>query len=143
MTRIRVDTRLSAPPAAVWADLRHIARHVEWMADAVSVMFTTESRQGVGTAFECRTKVGPLRLTDRMVVTVWEPPSVMGIRHQGAVTGRGQFTLTPDGQGTRFTWEEELDFPWWLGGRLGGLIGAPLLRTVWRRNLAELRRRFA
>lgn len=143
MTRVRVDTWLSAPPATVWADLRHIARHVEWMADAISVMFSTESREGVGTAFDCRTKVGPLRLTDRMVVTVWEPPSVMGIRHQGAVTGTGRFTLRAEGSGTRFTWEEELDFPWWLGGGLGGVVGGPLLRAVWRRNLANLRRRFA
>jgi len=143
VTGIRVETTLPVPPATAWGDLRHIARHVEWMADAVSVMFTTESREGVGTAFDCRTRVGPLRLTDRMVVTEWEPPRVMGIRHRGAVTGTGRFTLTPEGTGTRFVWEEELEFPWWLGGRLGAMVGAPLLRLVWRRNLVNLRRRFA
>ena len=40
---------------------------------------------------------------------------------RGLVTGTGRFTLEPldDGRRTRFTWEEELTFPWWLGGPLG------------------------
>jgi len=143
VSHIRVDVALPAPPAAVWADVGHIARHVEWMADAVSIRFVGERRDGVGTTFDCRTRIGPLRVTDRMVVTEWEPPSVMGISHQGAVTGTGRFTLRAEGTGTRFTWEEDLRFPWWLGGRLGGLVGAPVLAMVWRRNLAALRRRFA
>jgi len=142
MTRIRVSTAIDAPPATVWADVRHIARHVEWMADAVAITFTSDSREGVGTSFDCATRVGPLRLVDRMVVTEWRDGEVMGIRHEGAVTGTGRFTLTAAGDGTQFTWEESLRFPWWLGGPLGALAGAPLLSLVWRRNLRSLRRRF-
>jgi hypothetical protein len=127
----------------VWADVRQIDSHVEWMADAVAIRFRTERQEGVGTAFDCDTKLGPIRLTDRMEVTEWEHGRAIGIRHTGMVTGTGRFTLSPAPQDkTRFTWEERLTFPWWLGGSVGGFVGARVLKAIWRRNLAHLRSRF-
>jgi hypothetical protein len=144
VARIRVETLIGAPPPVVWADLADVASHVEWMADATAIRFTTPSTQGVGTTFECDTKVGPLRLTDEMEIIEWEPPSCMGVRHTGAVRGEGRFTMTeaPGGR-TRFRWEESLDFPLWMGGPVGAFLGTPVLRRVWRRNLARLAGRFA
>ena len=55
------------------------------------------------------------------------------------VTGTGRFTLVGEGGGTRFTWEEELAIPWWLGGPLA----ARVLELVWVRNLRNLRSRFS
>ena len=69
--------------------------------------------------------------------------AVMGVRHTGVVTGSGRFTLVPIdlGRRTRFTWDEDLSFPWWLGGRVGERLGGRLvMRTIWRRNLRELER---
>ena len=149
MPRIVVTTELDATPAEVWADLQDVGSHVEWMADAEEIRFTSEQQQGVGTTFECDTKVGPIRLTDEMAITAWEPPddqgrAAMGVRHEGVVTGSGTFHLEPLGEDrTRFTWDEELTFPWWLAGKVGGLAGKPVLRAVWKRNLSRLRERFA
>ena len=143
MARIRVAVDIEAPAERVWDDVRRIASHVEWMEDAVAIRFASDQREGVGTAFACDTKVGPLRLTDRMVVTEWAPGERIGIRHEGAVTGTGRFTLSPAGAATTFAWEEELTFPWWLGGPAGAAVGSRVLRLVWRRNLRNLRRRFA
>jgi carbon monoxide dehydrogenase subunit G len=139
---IRVSTEIDAPPAQVWDDLRDIASHAEWMADAESIRFTSEQRSGVGTTFECVTRVGPIRLTDVMEITEWEVGGVMGVRHAGIVTGTGRFTLEPTGGGTRFTWEERLRFPWWMGGPVGALVGGPVMRWIWTRNLRSLRNRF-
>ena len=62
----------------------------------------------------------------------------------GLVTGVGRFTLAPVGADrTRFTWEETLTFPWWLGGPIGGVVGGWILKWVWRRNLRDLAARFA
>jgi len=140
MTKIRVEETIDAPPEAVWAAIEDIPTHVRWMEDAVAIRFTSDARTGLGVSFDCDTKIGPFRLTDRMVVTEWEPPRIRGIRHAGVVTGAGRFVLTPAGGGTSFTWEEELVFPAWMGGAVGGAAGAPLLRRVWRRNLANLKR---
>ena len=143
MGLIRLTTVIGAPPDQVWADLQDISSHVEWMEDAESIRFTSSSRQGVGTTFDCVTRLGPVRLVDRMEVTEWRPGRAMGIRHVGLVTGQGRFTLRRLRRGrTRFSWEERLAFPWWMGGRLGTLAARPVLRRVWRRNLRNLRRRF-
>ena len=143
MGRIRVSTTIDAPPARVWDDIKDIASHVQWMEDAVAIRFTSSKRSGVGTAFDCDTKVGPLRLTDRMEVTEWKPRKVMGIRHVGLVTGTGRFTLRRRRRGrTTFRWEERLVFPWWMGGPVGAEVGGLVLRLVWKRNLRNLRRRF-
>jgi uncharacterized protein YndB with AHSA1/START domain len=142
--RIRVRRTIPAPVDMVWEDVEDLASHVEWMADAESIRFTSSTRAGVGTTFDCRTKVGPFRLTDRMEVTEWRAKEAIGVRHVGLVTGTGRFTLRPArlGRATRFAWEEELRFPWWLGGRLGEVPGSLVLRLLWRRNLRRLRARF-
>lgn len=139
VTAIRVETTIEAPPADVWAAIEDIGSHVRWMEDAVTIRFTTERTTGVGAAFDCDTRVGPFRLTDRMAVTEWDPPRTLGIRHAGVVTGTGRFVLTPIDDGTRFSWEEELSFPTWMGASVGGCLAAPLLTRVWKRNLANLK----
>lgn len=152
MPRLRVRTTIDAPPEQVWADLSDLSSHVEWMQDARSIEFVSERHSGVGTVFDCETRVGPLRLVDRMEVTSWRPRREIGVRHVGLVTGTGVFTLRPlrrrgrpwraAPERTRFTWTERLRFPWWMGGPLGALAARPVLRWVWRRNLRRLAERF-
>ena len=128
---------------AVWEYVRRIDSHTEWMADAESITFKGDQTEGVGTAFDCLTKIGPIRLNDVMVITEWAEKQAIGVRHTGLVTGKGQFTLAPAGTDrTEFCWIEELHFPRWMGGPLGDIIGARILEWVWRRNLKTLRSRF-
>jgi uncharacterized protein YndB with AHSA1/START domain len=139
VTAIRVGTTITTPPERVWAEISDVGSHVRWMEDAVAIRFTSEKLGAVGTTFDCDTRIGPLRLTDRMEVTEWDPPRAMGIRHVGVVTGSGRFRLDPVPGGTHFTWEEDLTFPRWMGGNVGGVLAAPVLRRVWARNLANLK----
>ena len=81
MARITVSIELPATPARVWEVVEPIENHTEWMADAVAIRFVNEQRRGVGTKFLCDTKVGPIRLTDHMEITAWEPERVMGVTH--------------------------------------------------------------
>ena len=139
--KLRVGITIAASPAAVWRVIEPIERHVDWMADAVSIDFVTATRRGVGTSFDCLTRIGPFRTTDRMTVTEWDPGRAMGIEHRGVVTGRGRFTLRRRPRTrTRFTWTEELKFPRWMGGAVGAFAARPVLRAVWRRNLRRLKR---
>ncbi len=147
MATIRVSTVVPAEPAVVWEDLRHIARHVDWMSDAESIRFLSEATQGIGVRFECATRVGPIRLIDRMEVTEWSDSQAMGIRHRGVVSGTGQFRLTalPASGGeihTQFEWTEKLQFPWWMGGAVGAVLARRMLRAVWKRNLSRFVARF-
>ena len=90
---------------------------------------------------EVLTRVGPLHTTDLMEVTEWVDRRTIGVRHEGLVTGEGKFSLEATDTGTRFTWSEQLSFPWYLGGAIVGQLASPILRWVWRRNLESLRNR--
>jgi hypothetical protein len=136
---IEICTDIAATPEEVWAVVEQIQTHTRWMTDAERITFIGAQMQGVGTEFECLTVIGPLRTTDRMVVTEWQPGAAMGIEHRGAVTGRGRFTLAATAVGTRFCWREALTFPRWMGGPLGERVAKPVLVRVWRRNLERLR----
>jgi hypothetical protein len=140
---IVVSTEIDATPARVWEVVEPVERHVDWMHDAVAIRFVTEQTRGAGTEFLCDTKVGPIKLVDRMEITEWVPGEVMGVRHTGLVTGVGRFTIEPIdlGRRTRFTWAEDLTFPWWMGGPIGAWIGGKVaLRPIWNRNLRNLKR---
>ncbi|MCA1691294.1 MAG: SRPBCC family protein [Actinobacteria bacterium] len=139
-THIRVSTLIPASRAQVWNVVRDIGSHVRWMHDAEAIRFTSSKREGVGTAFECDSRLGPFRLTDRMEVVEWREGRAMAIRHVGKVTGVGRFTLRLRPRGTLFVWQETLRFPWWMGGPLGSRMAAPLFRRIWKRNLSNLRR---
>jgi len=98
--QIEVAVEIPAPVQAVWDDVADVASHVDWMADAESIEFLTPQTSGTATRMEVLTQVGPLRLTDVMEFTAWEPPHRMAIRHQGLVTGEGEFLLTWGEPGT-------------------------------------------
>src|SRR5436190_15566927 len=142
MGRISVAIDIDAPPAAVWRVVEPIEDHVDWMRDAAAIRFTSDQTRGVGTTTVVDTKVGPFHLADHMTISEWDEGRAMGVEHTGVVTGRGRFTLEPDARGgTRFSWDEELRFPWWLGGAAGEAVGGPVvLARIWRRNLEALKR---
>jgi len=140
MARITCSVDIAAPFDRVWEAAADLGSHAEWMADARSIEFLTESESGIGTRMKVLTVVGPLRTTDLMEVTEWEDHRAIGVRHTGLVTGSGRFTLAPIAGATRFTWSESLTFPLWLGGPLTALLATPVLTWIWRRNLTGLKR---
>jgi uncharacterized protein YndB with AHSA1/START domain len=137
---IRIFQEIEAPPEVVWNAISNIQTHVNWMADASKIRITSEQTQGVGTTFDCDTKVGPLRTTDKMQVTEWVPNQILSISHKGLVEGKGSFILEKPSEGrTLFVWEENLDFPIFLGGKITEFIAKPVLKKIWRGNLYKLK----
>ncbi|MDP6894577.1 MAG: SRPBCC family protein [Acidimicrobiales bacterium] len=137
---IRIFQEIEAPPEVVWNAISNIQTHVNWMADASKIRITSEQTQGVGTTFDCDTKVGPLRTTDKMQVTEWVPNQILSISHKGFVEGKGSFILEKPSEGrTLFVWEENLDFPIFLGGKITEFFAKPVLKKIWRGNLYKLK----
>jgi len=142
VVRVRISTEMPFERERVWGELARIEEHANWMLDAIAIRFDGDQRRGVGTKFECDTRFGPLRLTDVMEVTEWEHGEKIGVRHHGAVSGSGRFTLREvPGPATRVEWEEQLAFPWWLGAAVGAHLAKPLFIAVWKGNLRRLRDR--
>lgn len=142
MAKVLVSVEIPHPPETVWADVEQLETHVEWMADAERIDFDGELRRGVGTTMRVLTKVGPLQTVDVIRVIGWDPPHSIAVRHEGLVTGEGEFILEPIPMGTRFVWAEDLSMPWYFGGPAGALAARPVLAAVWRRNLRRLAARF-
>lgn len=142
MAKIQVSIEIPQPPAVVWADVERLETHVEWMADAESIEFEGDQRSGVGTTMKVLTKVGPLRTVDVIRVLGWEPERSIAVRHEGLVTGEGEFRLKATRLGTQFLWAEDLVLPWYFGGPFGAFVAKPVLAAIWRRNLKRLAARF-
>ena len=142
MGSIRVAIDINASTQRVWEVVEPIERHIDWMEDAVAIRFKTDQTRGTGTEFYCDTKVGPIKLVDEMKITSWVPEKAMGVTHTGVVTGTGEFTLEAlSPSSTRFVWTEVLVFPWWLGGKLGALVGGQIvMKAIWRKNLRILKK---
>ena len=137
---ISVETIIEASLEEVWESVANIQSHVNWMDDAVSIDFIGDRQQGVGTTFDCETKIGPFKLTDRMEITEWVERETIGVSHKGLVSGSGRFTLLQlDPIRTTFTWEESLVFPFWMGGPFRNPIGKKILESVWKQNLKNLK----
>ncbi|MBT4677333.1 MAG: SRPBCC family protein [Acidimicrobiales bacterium] len=141
MPRIKIEVCIRAPLQLVWEMVADIRTHTEWMVDAESITVTSDCSSGVGTTFDCVTKIGPFRTIDHMEITEWIEERVMGVAHRGLVSGSGRFTLQEAGPSdTNFSWEETLTFPWWIGGRLTSIGSTPVLKAIWRGNLRRLSR---
>jgi carbon monoxide dehydrogenase subunit G len=140
---IVVSTEIPAPRERVWADIARLDSHSQWMADAYAIEFRTEQTEGPGTVIDVETRVGPLRTHDLIEVVAWDPPARIGVRHTGLFTGSGEFLLERAGSNaTRFTWREDIRFPWYFAGPIGAWAAAPVLRAIWKRNLRRLADRF-
>ncbi|MCB0974025.1 MAG: SRPBCC family protein [Actinobacteria bacterium] len=140
MIHLTVCTEIDRPIDIVWRHLADIERHIEWMGDAESITFVTDQRSGVGTEFDCLTRLGPLHTMDRMKITAWSPNETMEVDHRGLVRGVGRFQLKKLGtDSTQFCWIEQLVFPLYFGGRLGEYAARPIMTPIWRASLRRFR----
>lgn len=138
MADIKVAREIGAPHQVVWARLADLGSHDTWMKDAESIDFLTEQTSGVGTRMRVKTVVGPLRTIDQMEVVGWKEGESIEVVHTGLIKGRGVLEASPRGGMTTVTWEEELTFPWFLGGPVAAWLARPVLRAIWRGNLRRL-----
>lgn len=136
---MNVTVEVDAPPELVWRAAMDWARQGDWML-ATTVRVTDGDGASVGSALVAVTGVGPLGVADSMEIVEWNPPKRCVVRHTGRVVhGLGIFEVTPRGDGSTFSWSEELTLPLGLLGQLGW----PLVRPAMRAGLDLSMRRFA
>lgn len=99
-----------------------------------------DAGSAVGLRLHATTRLGPLSLPDRMVVTRWEPPGERGtceLRKLGPVLGgRALLEVEPVGSGSRLRWTTDVGpaSPWLrrLVAPVAKVSAIPLYRHVVR-----------
>jgi hypothetical protein len=139
--RVSAQIELGLPPGEAWRRLLAWEDQITWIEDAASVRVLTSHRGGVGVIVAVRTRVlGVPLLTDRLEVTVWDPPRRLVMAHRGLVRGVGEWLLQPVGGGTRFTWTEDLALPVPILGELLLLMYRPFMHRLMCSSLSNLKR---
>jgi hypothetical protein len=130
---------LPVPVAEAWSALMRWEDQARWMRDADSVRVVSAQREGVGTTIAVRTRVLNIPLfTERLEVTLWDPPSRLVMAHRSFVHGVGTWGFEPDAGGARFTWTEDLSLPVPLLGELALRVYRPFMRHLMRGALEDL-----
>lgn len=143
MKPVVVETagKLSAPNELVWELLTDWEQQTEWQREMSNIVVTSEQREGVGVEARATIRIGGISTTDLVHVDVWDPPTHLGLVHEGWVRGRGDIRLGPHPDGTtHMDWREELWPPWGILGAIGLRAFAPLLQRTFRRDFEILSR---
>ena len=140
-TKVSVAVIINAPRESVFGYIGNIEGQTAWMTDAKKITMLSSQVQGIGVRFRVDTRVGPLRTQDEMEVTDWASGRLIKIAHGGLIKGEGVFSTVDYGMSkTLFSWEEELIFPTFLGGRLAEALARPILTRIFQRDLDNLKR---
>ena len=139
MTLVR-SVEVAAPVEHTWRAAVDWDSQGEWML-GTAVRGTAQGGVGVGGGLEAFTGIGRIGFLDTMEITAWDPPYRCEVLHTGRVVrGTGVFSVEerPGGRSC-FVWEESLELPLGLLGRLGW----PLVRPVFAAGLKHSLKRFA
>jgi hypothetical protein len=128
----------SLPPAELWLRVAALRDHTDTVPLTTTVADPGEP--AVGWRFLVRTRLGPLRFDDPMVIEVWDAPQRWRIRKTGRLSGWAEAVVVPHAGGSRLTWTEEL----WFGvpglrgmtRRVGDVLGPAIFGPVVDRLVA-------
>jgi hypothetical protein len=150
MARLETRRHILAALEDAWAVVSDFERQREWMVDIRSLRVVSEQKQGVGTVVEATSAIFGLPvIRDRIEVTAWDPPRRLDVRRRTppaglgriALQGTGSFILEPKGDGTLFTWIEDVEVPFGPLGAVGWrVLIAPHMQWVCRRSLDNVER---
>jgi hypothetical protein len=136
---IDVAIEIAARPGEVWAwlvDWEHLDR---WMLEASDFKVLGEQREGLGVRAEATVRIAGITTRDTVVVSRWEPPNWLEIRHGGWVAGSGLMHCRASGSGSYLWWRETLVPPWGPLGAAGLTVMKPVMARVFRRDLRVLK----
>ncbi|MDQ1248732.1 MAG: hypothetical protein QG597_3105 [Actinomycetota bacterium] len=136
MRHLRLEVPVAAPATEVFRAFTDWAAQGEWML-GTDVRPVLGDGRGVGGRIEAWTGVGRVGFLDTMVITEWDEPNRVVVRHTGRVVrglGIMEVVERPDGTSV-FVWAEELELPLGVLGRLGWPLVRPAFADGVRRSL--------
>lgn len=126
MKHLRLSVSIDAPAEEVFRGFTDWPAQGEWML-GTAVHTVDGPATGVGGELAAWSGVGPIGFWDTMVITEWDAPNRVVVRHTGRVVrGDGIMEVVPTlGGGSVFWWGELLELPLGAVGRMGWPLVRP------------------
>ncbi|UCH07953.1 MAG: SRPBCC family protein [Deltaproteobacteria bacterium] len=123
--KVQKSIEIAAPPHKIWPFLIEPEKIQKWCITFLKFEYTGEQRSGVGTTFYLEEKAGgPLmKLNFRITEWVENERVAFSMISGNFVKGYEQsWTVEATPSGSRFTFMEEIKFPYGIVGKIMGLF---------------------
>ena len=123
--RVQNSIEIAAPPQAIWPFLIEPEKVLQWCITFRKFEFTSDQRSGVGTPLYIEENAGAGLTKMQFEVTEWKENEKLALRMVSGASYKAydqHMSLEPTPLGSRFTYMEELIFPYGIIGKLIGLI---------------------
>lgn len=140
--RVRRSIEITAPPEKIWPFLADPKKILKWCITFKKFEYTSEKHSGVGAAFYVEEKAtGPLMKLNFKVREWTENERIAFSMTSGSgVKGYEQsWTIKASPAGSRFTFMEDVELPFWAIGKLIGVVVRRSSAAHVREMLAKLK----
>ncbi len=123
--RVRKSIEIAAPPEKVWPYFVEPEKVLQWCTTFRRFEYTGAQHGGVGTPLYIEEQAGGRLSKMQFEVTQWRENERLGLRMvSGASYPRyvQEYSLEPCPVGSRCTFEEEIELPYGVLGKLVGLV---------------------
>ena len=139
---VSMSVGIAAPPEVVWSFLIEPDKAKSWFTN-IKVYEWTSEPGGVGSTFYWLEEAGGREYNIHFETTEWDPPRVFGYRMTEGDFFKSyeeRWVVDPTEGGSRFTFNDHIEFPFGPIGNVIGWFAARNARKEGVRILANLKR---
>ena len=122
--RVKGSIDISAPPEKLWPYLTEPDKTTQWFTNLKKFEYSCEKR-GLGATFHWEEESGGRIYNLDFITTEWVENEVFGYRMTNGDFFKSyveRWTLEATPSGCRFGFDDQIEFPWWILGKIIGLF---------------------
>ena len=123
--KVQRSMEIAAPPNKIWPFLVEPDKVLKWCTTLLKFEYTGEQRSGVGTPFYLEEKAGGPLMKINFVFTEWVGNERLAFKMTSGNFLKGyeqRWTVEAIPSGSRFTYMEDIKFPYGVIGKILGLF---------------------
>lgn len=124
--RIQKAIEINAPPERIWPFFVEPEKVLQWYSTFRRFEYSGDQHSGVGTSLYVEEQAGGPLMKIHYEATEWKDNEQLALQMVsgfGVKSYKQVWSLAPTSSGSRFTFTEEIEFPYGIIGKLIGLIG--------------------
>jgi len=123
--KIHGSIEIKAPPEKIWPYLVEPKKTKQWFTNIEEFEYTKDENKSVGTTFYWKERSGDRIFNLNFEVTEWIENQVFGFKMTSGDFFKSyteRWVLQPTPNGSRFSFNDHIEFPWGAFGKLIGVI---------------------